>query len=247
VAAAERARLGTAGWALPRFHAHQFPRDGTGLQRYAARFNAAEINSTFYRTHKRQTFERWAASVPEDFRFAVKMPRAITHERRLTGVSDLQDEFLTSLAPLGAKLGPLLVQLPPSLGFDRTVAERFFARLRGLTTGEVVCEPRHPSWFAAEAEELFAALQVARVGADPAPCPGAERPGGWPELAYWRLHGSPAKYRSPYPDEMLERLAGDICSRLEKGTSAWCIFDNTVTGAATGDALKLAGQVGDRP
>jgi uncharacterized protein YecE (DUF72 family) len=244
---ARRVFLGAAGWAIPRVHAHHFPAEGTGLERYATRVAAVEINSTFYRTHKPQTLERWASSVPDSFRFAVKVPRAITHERRLVDASEPLVEFLASLAVLGPKLGPLLVQLPPSLAYGAAMARSFFETFREGYGGDVVCEPRHPSWFTAEADALFEAVRVPRVAADPAPCAGAERPGGWPGLAYWRLHGSPAKYRSAYSDQALVRLATEIRTVVEGGASAWCIFDNTVTGAATGDALKLAGLLEERP
>ena len=83
-----------------------------------------EINSSFYRPHRTATYERWAASVPEDFRFAVKVPKAITHERRLKDASDLLDRFLSEAGGLGPKLGPLLVQLPPSLSFQAGIADR---------------------------------------------------------------------------------------------------------------------------
>src|SRR5438128_702724 len=110
-------RIGTAGWTIPHRHAEHFPPAGSGLQRYAARFNAAEINSTFYRSHQPQTYARWVASVPEDFRFAVKMPKAVTHERRLVDVQELLDRFAEEVAVLGPKLGPVLIQLPPSFAF----------------------------------------------------------------------------------------------------------------------------------
>jgi uncharacterized protein YecE (DUF72 family) len=245
--AAGRFFLGTAGWSIPRVHAHEFRVEGSGLQRYAARFPAAEINSTFYRTSKPHTFERWAASVPEDFRFAAKAPKTITHTRRLVDVAEPLEEFLASVAGLGPKLGPILVQLPPSLAFEAAVAERFFGELRQRFGGDVVCEPRHPSWFTEDADRLLDMARVGRVGADPAPAQGAEEPGGWEGIAYWRLHGSPVKYRSAYSDEALERLAHSIRAALERGASAWCIFDNTATGAATGDALKLARLVGGGP
>ena len=106
-------RIGTAGWTIPRRHAEHFPADGSGLERYASRFNAAEINSTFYRSHRPQTYARWTAAVPEDFRFAVKMPKAITHERRLIDVTDLLNRFAEEISLLGPKLGPVLIQLPP--------------------------------------------------------------------------------------------------------------------------------------
>jgi uncharacterized protein YecE (DUF72 family) len=75
--------VGTAGWSLDRRYAAHFPGAGSHLQRYSGSFNAAEINSSFHRPHRRSTYERWAASVPEDFRFSVKLPKTITHERRL--------------------------------------------------------------------------------------------------------------------------------------------------------------------
>src|SRR5690606_32165468 len=113
------------------------------LARFARRFPVAEINSTFYRPHLPRTFERWAAAVPDAFRFSVKMPRTITHESRLRGVGDALSEFLDSLAALGPRLGGVLVQLPPSLAFDARVAGTFFAMLRRRTSVPLACEPRH--------------------------------------------------------------------------------------------------------
>src|SRR3954452_11395225 len=108
----------------------RFPPGGSNLERYAARFSCAEINSSFYRPHRRATYERWAASVPADFRFAVKVPKAVTHQRRLKDVGDLLDRFLSEVGGLGPTRGPLLVQLPPSLPFRDGVADRFLRELR---------------------------------------------------------------------------------------------------------------------
>src|SRR5829696_9557837 len=110
--------IGTAGWSIRSEHKPRFPSEGTHLERYAARLPAVEINSSFYRPHRPATYERWAASVPERFRFAVKVPKAITHERRLTDAGDAIARLLEQLAGLGDRLGCLLVQLPPSLGYD---------------------------------------------------------------------------------------------------------------------------------
>src|SRR5262245_60578113 len=107
--------VGVAGWSIPKPHAAAFPKTGSHLERYARRFNAVEINSSFYRPHRPATYARWAASVPPDFQFAVKVPREITHRRRLVDVADLLDQFLDECSELGEKLGPLLVQLPPGL------------------------------------------------------------------------------------------------------------------------------------
>src|SRR6476659_10956633 len=104
--------LGIAGWNIRREHTSRFPSAGTHLQRYASVFNAVEINSCFYRPHRFSTYERWAASVPDPFRFAVKLPKSITHEARLVGAGPAVDRFLAETAGLGPKRGPILVQLP---------------------------------------------------------------------------------------------------------------------------------------
>jgi uncharacterized protein YecE (DUF72 family) len=230
-------RIGTAGWSFPR-DLERFPAEGTGLERYAAVFNAVEINSSFYRPHQRKTYERWAASTPAGFLFAVKAPRTITHERRLVDCGEPLTRFLGECGVLGEKLGPLLVQLPPSLKFDPGVVECFLENWRKATTATTVLEPRHPTWFEAPAEALLRDFEIARVGADPAVVPAAAEPGGWPRLSYRRLHGSPVMYATSYDDGRLEPLA----ARMAAETAAeqiWCIFDNTRLSSATTDALKL--------
>jgi uncharacterized protein YecE (DUF72 family) len=206
------------------------------LHRYAAVFPAAEINSTFYRTHRPATYARWAASVPDGFRFAVKLPRAVTHEARLSGAEALVSAFLGEVGALDDRLGVVLIQLPPSLPFEWQTAAAFLDDLRARYGGAVACEPRHPTWFEAEAESLFRSREVARVAADPAVVAEAAVPGGWPGLAYWRLHGSPRMYYSAYPAEELDRVAAAV-GRVTG--EAWCIFDNTASGAAAGQALDL--------
>jgi uncharacterized protein YecE (DUF72 family) len=141
--------VGCAGWSIPRQYAEHFPERGTHLERYAQRLPAVEINSSFYRPHRSATYARRAASVPASFRFAVKVPREITHTRRLRDVAEPLERFLSESAALGATLGPLLLQLPPSLRFNADIAEAFFTILRARFSGSVVCEPRHASWFTA--------------------------------------------------------------------------------------------------
>ncbi|MBV8594223.1 MAG: DUF72 domain-containing protein [Caulobacteraceae bacterium] len=230
-------RIGTAGWAIPRAVAGAFPANGVGLARYAARLTCAEINATFHRPVRPATLERWAATVGDDFRFSVKAPRAITHDARLSDAGGALANFLAAARALGDRLGPLLVQLPPSLAWDPAVAAPVFARMVGEGFA-VACEPRHASWFTAECDAWLAGLGVARVAADPARCDGAERPGGWRRLTYVRLHGSPRAYWSSYDGPYLRALS----ERLEADLAAdrWCIFDNTASGAAAANALELA-------
>ena len=238
-------RIGTAGWGFPRT-LDVFPAEGSGLERYAAVFNSVEINSSFYRPHQRKTYERWAGSTPAGFRFAVKVPRTITHERRLVDCGEPLARFLEECGGLGDKLGPLPIQLPPSLGFDAGTVERFLAGWRKATGAATVLEPRHATWFDAPAQALLEDFEIARVAADPAVVPAAAEPGGWSGVPYRRLHGSPAMYATSYDDGRLEPLAERIADEAG-AVESWCVFDNTQFGAATTDALKLMALIGPPP
>ncbi len=231
--------VGTAGWNVPKAYADQFPGSGSHLERYAQRFNAVEINSSFYRPHRVATYERWAASVPEHFRFSVKIPRSITHEGRLENVDEPLARFLDEVAGLGPKLGPLLLQLPPSLLFQDAKSGAFLQHLRQVVPGSIVCEPRHPTWFSPDVDRLLTDLRIARVAADPAPVPRAAEPGGWRGLAYYRLHGSPRIYYSAYRPDQLDSIAQRLTIGANDGLPNWCIFDNTAAFAAIGDALSV--------
>jgi len=233
--------IGTAGWSIAARDKALFDHEGSHLERYARRFDAVEINSSFYRPHKPATYARWAASVPRGFRFSVKLPKAITHEARLIEAGAAIERFAAETAGLGSNLGVVLVQLPPSLAFDVGVACAFFAACRQHISAPLVLEPRHASWFEPAADDVLIAERIARVAADPARVVAAALPGGWPGLAYFRLHGSPVIYRSSYADRLPEiaralRAAGD---------SAWCIFDNTASMAAISDAVGLSALLHD--
>jgi len=229
--------VGCAGWSLPREHWSAFDEQGSHLQRYASRLSAVEINSSFHRPHRYQTYVRWAESVPADFRFAVKVPKQITHERRLVDCAAALDEFMAQCSGLGEKLGCLLVQLPPSLTYEPQVAQIFFHTLREHFPGDVVLEPRHASWLSAD--DLLMEQRIGRVAADPSPICGGTLPAGWPGVRYWRLHGSPRIYHSPYEHSRLQILASDLLASRQKNISSWCIFDNTASGFAVGNALEL--------
>jgi uncharacterized protein YecE (DUF72 family) len=231
--------IGTAGWSIPRAEQRRFPAGDSHLARYAQVLTAVEINSTFHRPHRAATFERWAASVPRTFRFSVKLPRTITHDQKLAGTAALLKSFLADLAPLGARLGCLLVQLPPSLAFDVRIARAFFTLLRKRFDRGVALEPRHASWFETQADYLLNDFDVARVAADPPRVAGGGEPGGWLGLAYYRLHGSPRMYYSSYEDDYLAALAGQLEALRRRRIPTWCIFDNTTLGAGTSNALDL--------
>ena len=137
-------RVGTAGWSVPSRYLAEVPPGGSHLERYARRLNAVEINSSFYRSHQRKTYEALGRMRrTSGFRFSVKVPKAMTHERRLADCSTLLDRFAMEVAGLGDKLGVLLVQLPPKLVFESRVADRFFRDLHERIDAPIVCEPRH--------------------------------------------------------------------------------------------------------
>jgi len=230
--------IGTAGWNVPSLYLDRVPSGGSHLERYARRLNAVEINSSFYRPHRRTTYQRWAQSVPDDFRFSVKVPKTITHEAGLADCGELLDRFVDEVSGLGDKLGVLLVQLPPKAALSKRIASSFFRDLRRRIDTAVVLEPRHASWFASGIDDWLGERGISRVAADPAPVAGAGEPGGRNELAYYRWHGSPRIYYSDYDAAALASLR----RRLEndRARDVWCIFDNTAAGAALGNALRLA-------
>ena len=235
--------IGTAGWGISSAASNDFPGDGSHLQRYGQVLNCAEINTSFYRPHQPATYARWADSVPGHFRFSVKLPRTITHERRLNNYAAELQRFAGEVAHLQEKLGCVLVQLPPSLRFDTSVAANFFHDLRGCFNGMLAFEARHASWFGEAATALLRAHQMTRVRADPpAGQPGPHQP--TTEAAYIRLHGSPKIYYSDYSAEFLDALAAEL--RAQAASDSWCIFDNTASGAALPDALGLQARLAAR-
>lgn len=239
-----RVRIGCAGWSIPRPHAHLFPRGASVLERYARVFDTVEVNSTFYRTPRPGTCQRWADSVPPGFRFCLKLPRTLTHYARLREPDAVLDAFFANVAPLSRMLGAVLAQLPPTLALHEQVADGFFAAVRARVGRGVVvaCEPRHASWQGAVAEALWKRHRVARVAADPPrfeadAVPGGARPG------YWRWHGSPRIYHDSYDDAQLDGLV----AWLRRQEGGWVIFDNTASGHATADALRLRARLAAAP
>lgn len=213
-----RLHICTAGWSWI-----------VDLKKYSRLFKSVEINASFYGVPKLETFEKWADSVPDDFKFSVKLFQGFTHTHRLADIAGL-DDFVNRMNALGTKLGPLLIQLSPSLEFDRRIAAKFFSELRDRFSGDVVCEPRHLSWFPQAVDSFLVDYKIVRVAADPWRVEQASKPGGWQGIVYYRLHGSPVLYVSEYTQEFLQALAPKL---LDAANSAqvWCVFDNAAENA----------------
>jgi uncharacterized protein YecE (DUF72 family) len=229
------ALVGCAGWSIGGALAPWFSAAGSQLQRYSRVLGAVEINSSFYRSHRPSTYARWAASVPEDFRFCVKVPKLITHQLRLCGVEAALAQFAGEALALGEKLGCVLVQLPPSAVLDAGLAKLFFDQARQHFSCMLACEARHPSWFGTEATALLQARGVTRVQADPPK--GETTPFvATTDASYRRLHGSPKVYYSAYSED----YRADLRKQLMRETQpAWVTFDNSASGAALQNAVSL--------
>jgi len=239
-------RVGTAGWSIPRAATSRFDSAGTHLERYSRRFNCAEINSSFHRPHAATTYAKWRECTPPAFRFAVKIPRAITHDLKLQRARESFVTFLAQTDGLAEKRGPLLLQLPPSLNFDGPIVTRFLNMVRRVYAGPMVCEPRHASWFSPLVASLLEGYRISRVAADPAPVPAATTPAAWAGVTYFRLHGSPRMYWSRYDENAIAALAATV-GGITTAEQVWCVFDNTASRAAIESAWELRERVSVDP
>jgi hypothetical protein len=184
-------------------------------------------------------------NVPADFRFSVKVPKIISHEKRLRNAQDALDQFIGEIAGLGDRLAVLLVQLPPSLAFDRTNALEFFKTLARSSDARLVCEPRHASWFEQPAVELMHEFDVARILADPSPVPGVHAPAD--PLAS-PIDDSTEALKSTGPATR-KAYWGQSCQphpgRDRRGDDSWNVFDKKASGFATVNALELGALMAD--
>lgn len=232
---------GTSGWSYPDWKGAFYP-DGVGqskfLEYYATHFPAVELNASFYRLPSDSMVAGWRERAPAGFRFCVKLLRLITHLKRLRDPGDALDAFLNRFKPLGARMGPVLAQLPPSLAFEAGRVEPFLKAWRRRTRRALAVEARHASWLAEEARELLTEHGVALVRADSG--------GRWPtagaptaDFAYLRYHGPKELYASGYSPQKLGHEAARIAGWLGKDRAVWAFFNNTDAGHAWADAARL--------
>ena len=231
--------VGTSGWQYRhwkgRFYPHGLPQRAW-LEHYAHRFATVESNSTFYRLPAPDTFARWAAGTPDDFVWAVKASRFLTHVRRLREPEEPVRRLLERAGHLGAKLGPVLLQLPPALTADLRTLERALACFpAGL---RVAVEPRHPSWFTPATRALLrergAALCLADSPARQAP---AWRTASW---GYLRFHAGTASPWPCYERAALARWARRVAELWPPDADVYAYFNNDPEACAVRDASWFA-------
>jgi uncharacterized protein YecE (DUF72 family) len=236
----DKFRIGTAAWAVPKALSESFESEGTHLQRYSKVLNAVEINTSFYRDHKADTYEKWAKSTPDSFRFAVKLSKVFTHEDQLVVDPQQLKTVVEGIMRLGPKLAVILIQLPPKLSFEEGKVRKFFEQLRSLYQGPIALEPRHKSWVSAEALSVLEDFDVGKVIADPEPCPASlEFQKATQDVCYLRWHGSPVIYESRYEEDSMQALKLRAEELSRDFNEVWIIFDNTTFGWATVNALEM--------
>lgn len=228
--------IGTSGWNYDHWKGVFYPDNcpkRKWLEFYTGKFGTVEVNATFYRTMKPQTFENWRLNTPDGFLWAVKANRFITHVRKLRNTQESLAIFFESLQPLSEKLGPVLFQLPPSLTFDPEVFAAFCGQLP--QDKKIVIEARHASWLEKEPQAALKRHNIAWCMSDTA--------GRYPYLEavtsdfiYVRLHGSRKLYASEYTADELERWKKKI---HHWGLETYVYFDNDASGYAPKNALSL--------
>jgi uncharacterized protein YecE (DUF72 family) len=269
-------RVGISGWTYQPWRGVFYP---AGLPHrrelaYAAEhLGTVEVNGSFYSLQRPSSYLSWADQTPPDFVFAVKGPRFVTHMKKLAGVETPLANFLANgMLALGPKLGPLLWQLPPTLGFDPARTEAFLAMLPATTAAAArlaqdhddrvadrcwtttdadrplrhAMEVRHPSFLSPQFLDLLRTYGVAAVVADSA--------GRFPVLdtvtadfVYVRLHGAEELYVSGYTDEALDAWAARVRGWADQGLDVLVYFDNDVKVRAPVDAMNLAARLGVGP
>lgn len=207
---------------------------------YSQQFATLELNNTFYRFPQLAFLENWYQQAPAGFQFAVKVPQLITHFKQFHGAGPLLADFYnTCTLGLREKLGPVLFQLPPRLAYD---AERLARMLAALDPAFVnVLEFRHPSWWQAAVYEALRQQGVVFCGQSHPLLPDAVVTTA-PTL-YYRFHGVPDLYASPYADEFLQQKAADVAA-APGVAQAYLYFNNDIGGSAIGNARTLRALLG---
>ncbi len=234
--------VGTSGWSYRHWVGKFYPegmRNDQFLPFYAQHFQCVELNASFYRLPKPTMVAGWVKKTPESFRFAAKLSRLITHQKRLVNCQDALQSYFEVMQFLKPRLGPILIQLPPSLRFNREVVRDFFHLLRqDFAPYHFALEARNDSWFTPEAQELLQDHHIAWVIADS----GGRFPkfeGVTADFIYLRFHGPERLYASDYPDEQLAEYAQKIVKWLDQGYAVWAFFNNDVGGYAVKNAQTL--------
>ena len=238
----ERIRIGCSGWNYKHWRGIFYPQ-GLPQRRwfefYAAHFDTVEINNSFYRLPKAETFDKWRAQAPAGFCYAVKANRFLTQAKKLKDCEEPLARMMPPFRALGDRLGPILYQLPPRFRINLERLEQFLT----LVPRDVVnvFEFREPSWYVRETYDLLDRHGAAFCIHDMAGST-TERIVTGP-IAYVRFHGASGKYWGRYPDEHLLSWSDWMVAQARQGRPVWAYFNNDIHGHAIADALTLKAMV----
>jgi len=235
---AGKAFIGTSGWSYDHWREVFYPKGVSAakrLQYYCRRFDTVEVNATFYRLPKDSTYEKWRNETPDDFVFALKGSKLITHNKKLKGVKKDVGRFLSGAQILGAKLGPVLFQLPPS--FKKNV-NRLSSFLKILPEGfRCAIEFRNDAW---NDKEVYKELKKHKVAYCIVSAPGLGcNVEVTADFAYIRFHGRTKWYSYLYSREEIKEWAGRIAEMTKDGTDVYAYFNNDFEGYAVRNAADL--------
>ena len=231
--------VGTSGWQYRDWRGRFYPQglaQARWLEHYAERFATVESNNAFYRLPEPHTFSAWAERTPPGFVMAVKASRFLTHQKRLRDPEEPVGRLMDRARHLGDKLGPVLLQLPPTLKADPAALDR---ALRAFPAGtRVAVEPRHDSWWTEEVRDLLGEHGAALCLADsPHRSTPVWRTADW---TYLRLHEGTADPRPCYDRQALAAWAGRLAGLIGPGADAYVYFNNDPGGCAVRDAVWFA-------
>jgi len=233
-----KVRIGTSGWHYKHWVSTFYPARTGGskmLAYYQARFDTVELNNTFYRLPSESALENWRDSTPEDFCFAAKGSRFLTHMKKLKDPERGLERFFGAVDVLGDKLGPILFQLPPNWELDFDRLEIFLTALP--KHHRYAFEFRNPTWNVPQVCDLLARYRAAYCIFDLA---GFQSPMEvTTDLVYVRLHGPGGKYQGSYSDDALARWAKQIRKWRREERGVYVYFDNDQAGYAAHNALRL--------
>lgn len=234
--------IGTSGWSYNHWKEIFYPktvRQKDWLDYYASLFKCVEINGSFYRLPTIEIVQLWNDKVPDDFIFCPKMSRFLTHMKKLRNPEEPLQRFFSVFEPLRKKMGPVLVQLPPQLKFNKEVAEHFYYEWKTKYNAyEMVLEIRDNSWLCAESVDLLNKNNIGLVISQS----GYLFP--YSEMItatniYVRFHGPKELYASSYSTQMLEEFAAKFLAWKADGHVIWAFFNNDIYGYAVEDAQRL--------
>jgi len=240
----ERIFIGTSGWHYDHWKGPFYPRNISTeamLDFYVRHLATVEINNSFYQLPKPETLQSWRDSTPENFVFAFKASRYITHMKKLNDPSESLQKMFDAADALRPKLGPILFQLPPNWGVNHGRLESF---VEALPEGyRYSFEFRDPSWFD---DRVYAILQARGAAFCQYHLEGRMSPKKvTAEFVYIRLHGpSDEAYQGEYDGRALAGWAGALAAWQRQGKTVFCYFDNDQAGYAAKNAMQLRKMVG---